>query len=258
MKNQIYKDISTELDLNGPYLSFTSEPVAAACTSPGDVSYSGIATVSFGASVSSPENIGTLSYQWYESGVGALSDGTNVTGTATTTLTLSNLASGTDDDRTFYITASYTPDQAEYETGKGVNQPLTSDTVGVTITPNIEIIAQPTSITVDKGTSTTFTVNADLTDGTTTGLSYQWYLDGVAETDRTKEVTVTTSTSTPAQLQYTFTSSGSHSIPATSTDIEVVLAGAQGGSGGNDGGGAGGAGAQGRSGRFSLPAGAKE
>ena len=63
MENQIFKDINTDLDLNGPYLSFVTQPSQATASS-GSATCVGLATVSFG--VSSPENIGTINYQWYE------------------------------------------------------------------------------------------------------------------------------------------------------------------------------------------------
>ena len=254
MEGQIFKDINTELDLNGPYLSFTTDPSSQTTASPGTISYIGIATVSYGASVSSPENIGTLSYQWYETGVGALSNSSTISGAATTTLTVSSVTSGTDDNRTFYLEVDYVPAQADYETGNSPNEPLTSSTVGVTINPNIEIIAQPADSMVSLNNSTTFTINADLTDGTTTGLQYQWYVDGVAETNRTKSVTVTGSTTVATPHSFAWTGDANHTLPSTATNITTTLAAASGGGGGNDSGGAGAAGGNGRVGRFSLSA----
>ena len=252
MEGQIFKDINTDLDLNGPYLSFTTQPSDQTTSSPGSVSYTGLATVSYGASVSSPDNIGTLEYQWYEVGVGALTNGGNISGATTGTLTLSNIASGTDDNREFYLAASYLPAKADYQTGNPPNEPLNSDTVGMTITPNIEVISQPTAQSNDLNVETTFSVNADLTDGTTTGLQYQWYLDGVAETNRTKKETVTTSTTVASPQSYSWSSDANHTLPTTATNIKTTIKAAGGGHGGSDAGGSGGNQGRGRGGEFTL------
>ena len=119
------------MDLNGPYLSFTTQPTTQTTSSPSSISYTGLATVSYGASVSSPENIGTLEYQWYEVGVGALTDGGNISGATTGTLSVANVTSGTDDNREFYLAASYLPSKSDYETGNPSNEPLNSDSVGI-------------------------------------------------------------------------------------------------------------------------------
>ena len=64
MEGQIFKDINTELDLNGPYLSYTTQPSDQTPATGASVSFTGLSTVSYGASVTSPENVGTVSYQW--------------------------------------------------------------------------------------------------------------------------------------------------------------------------------------------------
>ena len=92
----------TTLDLNGPTLSWLSEPTGV--TTCGIATYIGIATASFpvGLPASYATNTGSLSYQWwYElAGTGAPSQGqvtngtmsglglTGITGAATTTLTV--------------------------------------------------------------------------------------------------------------------------------------------------------------------------
>ena len=252
MENQIFRDISTELDLNGPYLSFTTQPTTQTTSSPSSISYTGLATVSYGASVSSPENIGTLVYQWYEVGVGALTDGGNISGATTGTLSVANVTSGTDDNREFYLAASYLPSKSDYETGNPSNEPLNSDTVGITITPNVEIVSQPVTRNAAKNTNVTFTVDADLTDGTAGGLLYQWYVDGVAETDRTKTVVINTSTSVSTPHSYSWDSPVDHSLPSTATNIQTTIVAASGGRGGSDAGGPGAPAGTGRGGTFNL------
>ena len=79
-----------------------------------------------------------------------LTDGTNISGATTRTLTVSNLISGTDDNRQFYLEAQYTPSIADYKTGDATNEPLNSTKAGLTILPTINIISQPTKAISDK------------------------------------------------------------------------------------------------------------
>ena len=87
--NQVFRRIPSSLDLNGPVLSFTTQPVTTFGDSGGSVNLVGIATVSFPGNPS-PENSGTITYQWYGPN-GALTEGSKYSGTKTTTLTVSNL-----------------------------------------------------------------------------------------------------------------------------------------------------------------------
>lgn len=108
MINQgFYSATPTKLDINGPYMSFTSLPEGIS-GDPGDtVNLVGVATASFlGASVTTI-NDGSVAYKWYEVGVGALSDGNRLSGTNTNTLTIANLQSPEDSNRKFYLEAKY-------------------------------------------------------------------------------------------------------------------------------------------------------
>ena len=180
---QIFDDKQIDLDLNGPILSFTTNPtgvgstgVGINSTGGGTVSLIGIATATFPTSAN---DAGSIVYQWYEQGVGALSDtfsgGANITGTATTTLTISNLITPTDDGRKFFLQADYVP--SYYVTGNAINEPFNSGIGTVTVDPLIEIIAQPTGAATIANQSVLFTLDASLTnDGT--DLAFQWQLDG--------------------------------------------------------------------------------
>ena len=269
MDNNIFNEINTTLDLNGPILSFSSQPTGgtgigttAGATGGASISFTGISTAV-------DPGTGYVSYQWYEVDVGKLSDDTYITGTASTgpvgtaaTLTVSNLITPRDNQRKFYVEADYV--HSAYgvgkSTGNAINEPLTSGIATVTVTPLIEIVSQPAEgVQALINENATITVNADLTDSYfSDDLLYQWYLNGEAVTDGTKTTTVTTSATVPGTVETTYTSDGSASVPGTSTDIEVTVCGAQGGSGGDDAGGPGGSGGDGKCGKFSLPASAKE
>ena len=271
MAISIFDDKQIDLDLNAPTLSFTTNPTGVGSTGVGvgsegggTVSLSGIATYTAEGN-SGADLDGTISYQWYEEGVGAVENGTYITGAATTTLTLTNLITPTDDDRKFYLQADfipgYTGPSTTYLTGNAYNEPLNSGVGTVSVDPLIEIVAQPVSATGLASSDVTFSVNADLTDSAYigAGLTYQWTLNGNVVTDGTVTTSTTTGADVQGTIENTYTGTTNNvSVPARATDIEVTIAGAAGGNGGNDGNGPGGRGAQGRAGRFSLPDGAKD
>ena len=191
----IFDDKQIDLDLNGPILSFTTNPtgvgstgVVSGGTGGGSVSLTGIATATFPTSAN---NAGSIAYQWYEQGIGALSDSTNVTGTATTTLTLSNLITPDDNDRKFFLEADYVP--SYYVTGNAINEPLNSGIGTITVDPLIEIDIQPTNVSVLSGQDATFIISASLTNDED-DLTYQWQLDGsdVSNGTVTKSSVITT------------------------------------------------------------------
>ena len=191
---QIFDDKQIDLDLNGPILSFTTNPtgvgstgVVSGGTGGGSVSLIGIATATFPTSAN---NAGSIAYQWYEQGVGALSDSTNVTGTATTTLTLSNLITPDDNNRKFFLEADYVP--SYYVTGNATNEPLNSGIGTVTVDPLIKITGQPSNVSVLSGEDAAFIIDAESTGDD--DLTFQWQLDGSDVTDGTdtKDGVITT------------------------------------------------------------------
>lgn len=243
IEQNLYREIPTTLDLNGPILSFTTNPVGVATTSTGgSATFIGFATATF---PNAADNSGTLAYRWYEVNVGALSDGTNVTGSGTTILTLSNLQTPIDHNRKFYLQVDYVPST---ETGNAINEPLVSGISTVNVLPIVEIISQPTSKTTVINTNSTFTVGADTSDTSQGGLlSYQWQLNGEDVNDGT---VITTGTATKVNL--TYSSDSSITLPPDSTNIKIGLAAARGGNGGSDAGGPGAQGSAGRTGSFNL------
>jgi len=243
-----FRLIPTKLDLNGPILGFSTNPVGVGTTNGGSVTLSGIATAEF---PNAAENNGSISYQWYEVGEGSVSNGDNITGAATTTITLSNLSTPGDNGRQFFLRADYQP--AQRTTGNAVNDPLDSDTATVIIDPLIEIIAQPSNRQALIDTNTTFTVDADLTDSSyTTELSYQWALQGEDIDDGTVETTTVAT-----DVDITYTSNNAIDLPSDATDVVITVAGGKGGGGGSDAGGSGGSGGNGRTAKFTYPDGAR-
>lgn len=254
-----FRSIKTELDLNGPVLSFSQQPVGVASTVTGSVTLTGIATVSF-VGVATPANVGIITYKWWEQGVGPLSDGTNITGTATTQLTVSNLRSPQDNNRKFYLVADYKAARVGSGgtgTGNATNEPLSSGIATVTVNPLIEIISFPSDASTLTNQSRTFTIDAGLTDDSFGDVSYQWTLNGQDVTDGVITTTTTTSTTVASRIERTYTSDASLTLPSGARNVRLTVAGAAGGNGGSDAGGGGGGGSQGRVGNFPYADGAR-
>ena len=165
-----YRSTPTTLELDGPILSYTQQPIGVTTEGSG-VTLVGIATAL-------PVGTGSISYQWYESGYGAVATSSTITGTATTALTLNEL-NFNDSGREFYLEASY--EASAYgvapitagtarSTGNAINAPLNSDTVEITIGPTIVILQQPVSSTVAINNDATFNVLASIGSSTGAGV----------------------------------------------------------------------------------------
>ena len=181
----IFPDINTTLDLNGPELSFTIQPVGVATSvASGIATFIGIATATFPSNQSTRStNTGSIAYQWYKNN-SALSDGDNVTGSGTTTLTLSGLTNPGDDQSSVFLAADYVP--SAYESGltpNAFNEPVNSDVGITTIFPTVSITTQPEDSEVVEDVDTTFSVVVSTSDNTNSSLSYNWYLNGSSLSD---------------------------------------------------------------------------
>ena len=179
----------TTLDLNGPILSFTTNPVGVASTGVnigstggGTATFTGIATAS---------GTGSIAYQWYDQN-GAISNGTYVTGAATTTLTISNLITPTDHNRQVYVVADYVPSAygqspitagTARSTGNAINDPISSNVGILTVFPVLSITTQPIETTVIENVTAIFSVVAASSDTSQGTVSYQWSLNGTDLTD---------------------------------------------------------------------------
>ena len=173
-----FRQVNSTLDLNGPTLSFSTQPVGTSCSiASGIATFIGIATASFPADQTSRNtNTGAISYQWYKNTT-ALSDGTNVIGSGTTTLTLSGLTSPTDNAEVF-LQADYVPSAYTGSTPNAINEPLNSNNATLTVLPTISITTQPEDTTVVEDIETSFSIVASTSDSTDSSLGYQWYLNG--------------------------------------------------------------------------------
>ena len=92
----VFRGTQTDLDLNGPNLSFLQNVSDVIVDSTGGGNAHLLELQATFPQSERATNTGTITYQWFEQKVGGdvrLQDGANITGTATTTLTLSNIFS---------------------------------------------------------------------------------------------------------------------------------------------------------------------
>jgi hypothetical protein len=192
---KVFSAIPTPLEINGPILSFTQQPVGVTTDNGGTVTLVGIATAEFPSQTppNPAANSGFISYRWYLNGYGAITDGTllgvTATGAATTTLTLSGLTNPRDTGLQFFLRADYISSLA---TPNAINDPLDSDIATITVRPVISIDSQPTEQTASQTRQATFDVSASVSDDTESSLGYQWQLNG---TNLSNSSTVSGSTS---------------------------------------------------------------
>ena len=193
----LFRSVQTGLDLNGPNLVFSEQPVGVATSTTGTVVLTGVATAGFttiGDTANSVVNAGAITYQWYKSGVGSVTDGTYVSGSQSSTLTLTNVSYSDEHEAEYYLEADYDPKSivglastslGGFKTGNAPNEPLKSRVGLVTIFPTITIASQPSDGSVATGITETFSVHATDSDGGVLDLSYKWQQDGNDLTDAT-------------------------------------------------------------------------
>ena len=198
----IFSNIETDLDLNGPFLEYTTQPSDTTLNVEGNATFTVAAQATFpGNSAADGNDAGTITFQWYQYGIDPtstyfyrLASGTLVgskklendskySGVTTATLTIADVESPDDSDTSYYCEISYTPgdeyDSAEKGTGTAINEPLQSDRATITVNPTLSITDEPDTASVAENETATFTIGATLTDGsflTNAGITYQWYL----------------------------------------------------------------------------------
>lgn len=242
-----YNVTQTTTDLNGPFLRFTSEPEAVTVDDGGSVTLTGIATAEFKHNPTTipgerVTNTGEIEYQWYIDGTAAEDVTGKISGSQTNQLTVSNLSNPTETGRSIFLRATYAGSAYQSEegaitagiaasTGNGVNQPVDTTAVIVTVNPTISIDTQPEEATAAQGIDATFTVVASASDGS--DVNYQWNQDGnpLSDSDTVSGAnspTLTISNTTIGTSTITVTvshpSAGNSPVTSDGVDYQVVSA----------------------------------
>jgi len=209
----VFRKIKTQLELDPPVLSFSSQPTSQS-NDPGEsVTFTGTAIAS---------GDGTISYQWYENGT-ALSDGGRISGSSTNSLTITNLQSPSDSGRSFFLRATYIPGATS---GNATNSPLDSNTVSLTVWPSLSITTQPTDQTTAVDTEATFTTNASISDSSYGPINYLWTRDGTTiQTSTSNSVTITPTTDGTSDIQvtaYVDTDDGRKQVVSNTATLNAV------------------------------------
>ena len=238
----LFRLVPTGLDLNGPDLSFTTNPVGLGTSTAGIATFTGIATATFatvGDVANSANNLGIITYRWYRVGVGSLTDGNTsagntISGAGSTVLTISNLTNDVNGGE-YYLQADYVPEYITgvtsvslggVFTGNAPNEPLSSGIGTLTVFPEITIVTQPQEETVASGVTHTFSLYATATDSTT-DFSYQWSQDGTELTDSstvagsaTTELSISSTTIGVSTIQCKVSHNTANPSPVYSSVVE--------------------------------------
>ena len=247
-----YNSHNTTLDLNGPFLRFTSTPESVTVNAGDDVTLSGLATAEFKHNPTTipgerVTNTGEIAYQWYIDGIAAQDVSGKISGSQTNEITIQDLQNPSETGKEVFLRASYTESAYQSESGAitagiarstgkafNANQRLdsndASDTgiVVVTVNPTISITTQPSDATVAQGQDATFTVVASASDGS--DVSYRWSQDGVELSDNddisgsvTPTLTISSSTIGDSTITVTVSHPTAGNSPITSDDATLTI-----------------------------------
>ena len=227
--SEIFPNVNTTLDLNGPTLVFTENPVGVAITHTGSATLTGIVTAVFPeGQTDRATNTGSINLQWYRriNGIDfALVDGVNsnlssivASGTTTTTLSLSNIQNPQYAQAEFFLRADYIPSAYENgRTGNAVIDPQDSNVGIITTKPLITITSLSADPAVGENQQVSVSVGANITDNS--GLSYQWRINGqVRQGDWIGSTTTPTLTFTTGNQFNQNIGIGSHALNVTITN----------------------------------------
>jgi len=191
-----FRSTQTRLDLNGPTIAISENPTDVVTQAVGVTSFVGVAgTVGVAtfigvstATLGTPNapgvstSQGSFIYQWYSADDTKLTDGVNISGSGTTTLTISNITSPDDDGKSFYSVASFSSGTYDTTTGRGVGNALNgahkTSTAALKVLPTVTVTSEPTAATVGTGEVVTFTSSATTSDPDQGALAFQWTVDG--------------------------------------------------------------------------------
>ena len=242
-----YNVTQTTTDLNGAFLRFTTEPDSSTVDDGGSVTLTGIATAEFKHNPTTipgerVTNTGDIEYQWYIEGIAAEDVTDKISGSTTNELTLSNLSNPTETGRSIFLRATYAGSAYQSEegaitagiaasTGNGVNQPVDTTAVVITVNPTISIDTQPEEATAAQGIDATFTVVASASDGS--DVNYQWKQDGnnLSDSDTvsgantpTLTISSTTIVTSTITVEVSHPTAGNSPVTSDGVDYQVVSA----------------------------------
>lgn len=199
----VFNDINTDLDLNGPFLAFTTQPSDSTVDEGANVVLSVVVSKTF-TDNPSPTDSGTLIYEWFEripnkitldspdplidyvSLVGSARGRDNMGGESTDTLILYNAQrpyDTADFSNDFKCKVTYQPKDRYASgtiikgTGPGRNEPIISDAATITVNPKIRIVTNPGDQVVLENQNAVYEIVASISPTVidTTGLTYKWY-----------------------------------------------------------------------------------
>ena len=247
-----YNSHNTTLDLNGPFLRFTSTPESVTVNAGDDVTLSGLATAEFKHNPTTipgerVTNTGEIVYQWYIDGIAAEDISGKISGSQTNEITIQDLQNPSETGKEVFLRASYTQSAYQSESGAitagiarstgkafNANQRLDSNDVSdagivvVTVNPTISITTQPSDTSVAQGQDATFTVVASASDGS--DVSYRWSQDGVELSDNndisgstSSTLTISSSTIGSSTITVTVSHPTAGNSPITSDEATLTI-----------------------------------
>jgi len=187
------RSIPTNLKLNGPAISYLTQPSTTTSSSLGIATFTGIVTATYPAGQGDIVE-GSFDFHWYLNDV-ELFNSANINIFSTDNVSTCTFLSAerSDNGKIVHVVADYIPATNE---ANAYNDNLSSDKSAILVNRFIEIATQPVSTTIARGSFGTYTVDANPKDQ----LTYQWYVNGEAVTDGLKSSGYTFSGSKTSDL----------------------------------------------------------
>jgi len=162
------KRLQTGFEVSAPILTFSNSSVGAQQPQDLIIDYNGSATLTAIAKAVNPStgslSSGTISYQWYKNGAALV-------GEISQNLYLSSQLIAAN----YYCTATFVPSSG---VAPAINGQLISRTCNISIKAYITITSQPSYKRITEGQSALFEISANISDGNTSSLRYEWYSNG--------------------------------------------------------------------------------
>jgi len=195
---QNFRSFPTQLKLNGPILSFSSNPESTRESLTGFATFTGIATANY-PSGSGDVVGGAISFRWFLAGTEVLDINVDPTSNASI-VSFGNISTCTFNNSSFVDNGKSVVCRADYQPADGeanaIVDPLDSLPATLNVFPEIVISTQPKDVLTGAGINAVFDVDAEIIPSNNEIISYQWQMDGSDIVNGTNTFLETTETIT--------------------------------------------------------------
>ena len=189
-----FRSFPTQLKLNGPILSFSSNPESTRESLAGFATFTGIATANFPAGSGNVVG-GSITFSWFLGGIEVFDITQDPTSNASIQ-SFGNISTCTFNNSTFLDNGKDVVCRADYLPADGeanaIVDPFDSSPATLSVFPEIVISNQPKDVLTGAGVNAVFDVDASIIPSNNETISYQWQMDGIDIVNGSNTFTETT------------------------------------------------------------------